>query len=293
MGDKNSTSFVTLVRSLHSRHRIAGLIMILAVSAALAAEQPPRSQDFRDQAWAVLNEGLHHNHASHRLIAVQALSLMRTNRTAERFATRALNDKDAKVRAAAATTLGQLHASRAIPALRKALEDNQVSVVLASAHSLYLLKDKSAYEIYYAVMMRDRKSTNGLVQAQLDRLKDPKQMMELGFQEGLGFVPFGGMGYEAFKELTRKGGTEGARAASARFLAHDPDQISEDALLQIALADNSEEVRLAAIDALTERGDPRSIERLARNLTDEKTAPRYRTAAAILHLGDIRSRTEK
>jgi len=268
------------------------LLIILALSTALAAEQGSPPPDIRDQAWAILTEGLRHNRASHRMIAVQALSLMQHNRPAERFATRALNDQDAKVRAAAATTLGQLNASRAIPALRKALGDDQVPVVLASAHSLYLLKDKSAYDVYYAVLMRDRKSSSGLVQAQLDRLKDPKQMMELGFQEGLGFVPFGGMGYEAFKELTRKGGSQ-ARAASARFLAHDPDQISEDALLQAALADSSEDVRLAAIDALAERGDPHCIERLARNLNDEKTAPRYRTAAAILHLGEVEKRKKK
>jgi HEAT repeat protein len=279
--------------SWHFWHFIAAWFLFVVLAVGLAAEQPAAEpSEVRDHAWAVLSEGLLHDHASHRVVAVQALSLMSKNRTAERFATRALSDKDAKVRAAAATSLGQLNAYRAIPALRKALEDNQVSVVLASAHSLYLLKDKSAYDIYYAVMMGDRKSNSGLVQAQLDRLKDPKQMMELGFQEGLGFVPFGGMGYQAFKELTRKGGAQ-ARAASARFLAHDPDQISEDALLQTALADKSEEVRLAAIDALAERGNPRSIERLAKNLTEEKTAPRYRTAAAILHLEDIQKAAKK
>jgi HEAT repeat protein len=279
--------------SSHSWHLVAGWLLFMALAVGLIAQQPDaQPSDVRDQAWGILSEGLLHDHASHRLVAVQALSLMSKNRTAERFATRALSDKDAKVRAAAATTLGQLNAYRAIPALRKALEDNQVSVVLASAHSLYLLKDKTAYDIYYAVMMGDRKSNSGMVQAQLDRLKDPKQMMELGFQEGLGFVPFGGMGYQAFKELTRKGGAQ-ARAASARFLAHDPDQISEDALLQTALADKSEEVRLAAIDALAERGNPRSIERMAKNLTDEKTAPRYRTAAAILHLQDIQKAAKK
>jgi HEAT repeat protein len=277
----------------HSWHFIAGWLLFVVLAVGLVAEEPrAQPSDIREKAWGVLSEGLLHDHASHRLVAVQALSLMAKNRTAERFATRALRDKDAKVRAAAATTLGQLDAYRAIPALRKALGDDQVSVVLASAHSLYLLKDKSAYDIYYAVVMGDRKSNSGMVQAQLDRLKDPKQMMELGFQEGLGFVPFGGMGYQAFKELTRKGGAQ-ARAASARFLAHDPDQISEDALLQTALADKSEEVRLAAIDALAERGNPRSIERMAKNLTDEKTAPRYRTAAAILHLQDLQKTAKK
>jgi HEAT repeat protein len=117
-------------------------------------------------------------------------------------------------------------------------------------------------------------------------------MMQLGFEEGISFVPFGGMGYEAFRQLRpNKGG--GVRAAAARFIWNDPDQISEDALVQTALADNNEEVQLAAIDALTERGDPRCRERLAKNLTEDKSAVRYRTAAAILHLGSLQKHPNK
>jgi HEAT repeat protein len=269
-----------------------GAVVTLLVTTMAGAETQPATPDVREQAWTVLNEGLRHERASHRTIAVQALSLMSRNRTAERLALRALDDKDPKVRAAAATTLGQLKVVAAIPALRKALEDEQIAVVLSATHSLYLLKDKKAYDIYYAILMKDRKTSDGLLQSQLDRLKDPKQMMELGIQEGIGFVPFGGMGYEAVREL-RKRGDSSARAASARFLAHDPDQISEDALMQTALADSSEEVRLAALDALAERGDPRCIERLARNLGEDKSAVRYRTAAVVLHLGDLERRTKK
>jgi HEAT repeat protein len=257
-----------------------------------AAETQPASPDVREQAWAVLTEGLKHDHASHRMIAVQALSLMPRNRTAERFAMRALQDHDIKVRASAATTLGQLHARQAIPALRQALQDPEVLVVLSAAQALYLMKDPSAYDIYYAILMGDRKSSNGLLQSQLDRLKDPKQMMQLGLQEGISFVPFGGMGYEAFRELKSHNGAD-ARAAAARFLARDPDQITEDALLQSALADKNDEVRLAALDALAERGNPKCVERLAKNLTEDKSAVRYRTAAAILHLGDLEQRPKK
>ncbi len=129
-------------------------------------------------------------------------------------------------------------------------------------------------------------------QAQLDRLKDPKQMMQLGFQEGVGFVPFGGMGYEAFREITHGSGSA-VRAAAARFLASDPDQISEDALVQAAVADNNEGVRLASLDALAQRGDPRVIGRLAKNLDEDKSAVRYRTAAVILHLSSLEQRKKK
>jgi len=117
-------------------------------------------------------------------------------------------------------------------------------------------------------------------------------MMQLGFQEGIGFVPFGSMGYEAFREITRGDGSS-VRAAAARFLATDPDQISADALVQEALADSNEEVRLASLDALAQRGDPRVIERLAMNLDEDKSSVRYRTAAVILHLSSLEKRKRK
>jgi HEAT repeat protein len=285
------------VREACTGYNVCGAVCKLAVVTLFltilsVAEVTPATPDTREQAWEVLNEGLKHDHASHRMIAVQALSLMPRNRTAERLAMRALNDHDIKVRASAATTLGQLNARQAIPALRQALQDPQVVVVLSAAQALYLMKDPSAYDIYYAILMGDRKTSNGLLQSQLDRLKDPKQMMQLGIQEGISFVPFGGMGYEAFRELKSHNGAS-ARAAAARFLARDPDQITEDALLQAALADKEEEVRLAALDALAERGDPKCIERLAKNLNEDKSAVRYRTAAVILHLGDLEKHRKK
>jgi HEAT repeat protein len=164
--------------------------------------------------------------------------------------------------------------------------------VLAAAHSLLLLKDSSAYEIYYAILMGDKKGSTGLVESQINRFKDPKQLAEMGISQGVGFVPFGGMGYEAYRQI-RKHDSSPVRAAAARFLANDPDAMSEDALIQTAVADKEEEVRLAALDALAQRGDPRCIERLVKNLDGSKPAVRYRTAAVILHLSDIAKKPRK
>ena len=268
------------------------IVVTLLFAFISVAETQPATPDVREQAWAVLTSGLQHHHASDRATAAQALALMSHNRRAAQFAIRALSDKDFHVRAAAALSLGPMGAKQAKPALHDALNDQEVSVVLAATHSLYLLKDKQAFEIYYAILMGDRKSSNGLIQSQLDRLKDPKQMMQMGFEEGISFIPFGGMGYEAWRELHRHDGAN-ARALAAGFLAHDPDQITEDALLQSALADKDEAVRIAAVDALADRGDPKCIERLAKNLTEDKSAVRYRSAAAILHLSDLEKRPKK
>jgi HEAT repeat protein len=279
----------TARRNIESLLRLASAAVLLFGLGfpTLIAAQPSALGELREHAWAVLHQGLEHERAAHREAAVEALALMSQDHRAVRYALRSLGDKDFHVRAAAAASLGQLHASQARPALRNALADPEILVVLAAAHSLYLLKDKAAYDVYYALLMGDRKSSNSLLQSQLDRLKDPKQVVELGLREGIGFIPFGGMSYEAYRELRAHSGAP-ARAAAARFLATDADRISEDALVQTALADGNEIVRLAALDALAQRGDPGCRERLAKNLASaEKSAVRYRSAAVILHLSSL------
>jgi HEAT repeat protein len=195
-----------------------------------------------------------------------------------------MRDKNPHVRAAAASTLGELHATNAIPALKASLSDKDPSVMLAATHALYVLKDPVAYEIYYAILMGDKKTSAGLIQSQLDRLKDPKQVAQMGFEQGIGFVPYAGMGYEAYRAV-KKHDKSPVRAAAARYLALDPDSTSEDALIQTAVADKDMIVREAALDALTEKNDSSCIGRLANNLDDDKYRIRYRTAATIIHLG--------
>jgi HEAT repeat protein len=268
------------------------LFTVFIASVPFTAEEGPQ-QNPKERAWQVLRSGLDEGRAANRALAVQALSLLPANRRATGFALHALQDKNVGVRASAAVVLGQQRARSAIPALKEALNDPEISVVLAAAHSLLILKDQSAYQIYYSVLMGDRKSSVGLVQSQLNRVKDPKQLAQIGIEEGIGFVPFGGMGYQAYREI-RKHDNSPVRASAARFLADDPDPVSEDALVQTALADKEETVRLAALDALTQRGDPACIARLMKNLSDdEKPAVRYRTAGVILHLSSINKRPRK
>jgi HEAT repeat protein len=271
---------------------VALLLTALFLGTASISQKPSPQAGATAQAWAVLHEGLTSDKFERRVLCVRSLSLMQHDPRAVEFSEQALDDRDRHVRAAAATTLGQLDSYSSIPKLRGALNDKEVPVVLAAAHSLYLLKDPSAYDVYYAILMGDRKSSEGLVQSQLDRLRDPKQLMQLGFEEGIGFVPFGGMGYEAYRQIHGHDASP-VRAVAARSLARDPDQISEDALIQVALTDNSEPVRLAALDALAERDDRRCIERLVKNLSETKLAVRYRTAALIVHLNKTGKRPPK
>ena len=211
---------------------------------------------------------------------------------ATQFAEGALKDRDRRVRAAAAISLGQMHAYNSIPSLQEALDDPEAAVMLAAAHSLFVLQDPSAYEIYYAILVGDKKTSSGLVKNQLDRLKDPKQVAQMGLEEGIGFVPYAGIGYGAYREIHNHDGAT-VRALAARALAHDPDSVSEDALLQAALVDKSQTVRLAALDALAERKDPACVDRLLQNLSEDKLAVRYRTAAVILHSGAAAAKAHK
>lgn len=259
------------------------LALMLTLSPRVFAE--PGTSQPTERAWSVLETGLTHKSAYHRVEAVKALSLVTNEEASIKAAVHALTDDNTYVRTAAATTLGQLHAVSAAPNLKDALSDKEISVVLAASQALYQIKDNSAYGVYYALLMGDRKSSDGLIQSQLDQLKDPKKVAMMGFEQGVGFIPYGGMGMQAYKFA--KSDHSPVRAAAARYLALDPDPMSRDALVQIALTDESTAVRQAALDALAERGDASCVGRLERNLGDGKYAVRYRTAATIIHLTDI------
>jgi HEAT repeat protein len=173
-----------------------------------------------------------------------------------------------------------------MPKLRQALSDKEVPVVVAAAHSLLLLKDKSAYDIYYAILTGQRRSSHGLIEEQMATLKDRRQMAEFGFEQAIGYVPFAGMGYDAIRAL-RKEDASPVRAAAARVLADDTDPSTGQALLETAVGDKEWVIRAAALDAIARRGDPALLEKLWPTLTDDKDPVRYTAAAAVLRLTAI------
>src|SRR5437773_2662445 len=115
------------------------LLAFLLVSLPLLSTGPSTPQP-REQAWAVVNSGLAHTKAQHRAEAIKALSLVTAERASVKLALRALDDDNPYVRTAAATTLGQLRAASAIPELKQALSDKEISVVLAASQALYMLR---------------------------------------------------------------------------------------------------------------------------------------------------------
>lgn len=67
------------------------------------------------------------------------------------------------MRAAAAAALGGMNSRKSISKLRMALNDKDPSVVLAEAHAVELMHDKSAYEVYCEVLNGERKTGKGLI----------------------------------------------------------------------------------------------------------------------------------
>jgi HEAT repeat protein len=256
-------------------------------SQADIASKPPK-----EQAWDLLKSGLTEDSTDKRATAVRVLSLLTGETRAVTLACDALGDPKPQVRVAAAIALGELHARSAIPKLREALSDKEPIVVLAAAHSLLTMKDTTAYQVYYEILTGERKGSKGLVAGELDTLRDPKKMALLGFQEGIGFVPFAGIGYTAIRTIV-KDDSSPVRAAAARVLADDRDPDIDDALVQVAIGDKSQLVRTAALDALARRGNPEVIDRIAPALSDEKDSVKYTAAAAIVHLSDVADRRNR
>jgi HEAT repeat protein len=241
----------------------------------------------RERAWKELEGGLKENSAEKRAKAVNALALLTGNPDAENDAIEALTDGKDNVRMAAATALGTMHASRAVPQLERALDDDEPGVVLAAANSLMLLKDNRAYDVYYDVLTGNTRSSKGFVKEQLKPFHDPKKVAAIGVEEGIGFVPFGGIGYEVIKRVLKSSNDASlVRAAAAKKLAHDPSAQSAEALVD-ATQDKSWIVRAAAFDAIAQRGDKALVPEISGSLKDNRDDVRYMAAACIVHLKDI------
>jgi HEAT repeat protein len=118
---------------------LLGLAMLTIGAAFLPAAPPLVPQSPTARAWANLQQGVTNKHSGKRTNAIHALRLLREDPRAQEMAESALADPNAKVRAAAARALGLMAALSAVPRLEAALNDKESAVVLAAAHSLFLL----------------------------------------------------------------------------------------------------------------------------------------------------------
>ncbi|MGZ4789062.1 MAG: HEAT repeat domain-containing protein [Terriglobales bacterium] len=235
-----------------------------------------------DGAWQLLETGVNSDKPGEREIAMHAIGLIRNSTHARYLAERGLDDEKPEVRAAAATTLGTIGMKTSIPKLKQMLDDKDNKVVLSAAQALISLRDEDGYQVYYEILTGERKNGTGLIASQEAMLKDPKRLFDLGFHEGLGFVPFGGISYEAFKTITKDDVTP-LRAAAAKKLAQDPDPDTTKGLIK-ATGDKQWLVRAAALEALALRGDPSAAKTASLYVYDDRDEVRYTAAAAVIRL---------
>lgn len=238
------------------------------------------------KAWDLLQNAATSKRTTERTNGVRALGLLRDNARARAMAEDSLKDPLPEVRTAAATALGQMHATESIAKLHDALSDKKIPVVMAAANSLRELQDSApAYEVYYDLLVGERKTGDGLIAQQIATLKNPRELAKIGFSEGIGYVPFAGMGWDAWRTIHRKDPNP-VRAVAATFLAHDPDPATARALVK-ATGDKNWVVRAAAIEAIAQRGDPSLMPKVEQKMTDRNPKVRYSAAAAVLRLSAI------
>jgi HEAT repeat protein len=202
-----------------------------------------------------------------------------------------LQDKHPDVRGVAALSLGTMKPKSLIPQLEAALKDKEGAVVMAAAKSLIQLGDEKGCGVYYALLTGQRKSGESLIggeEKELDpRLRNPKQMEAMAFEQGIGFVPFGGYRLQVYQVIHESESKEPiVKATAIRILAPDPDPRSGKALVA-ATTDKSWLVRAAAFDALARRGDPPLLPGAESGLKDEKEEVKFTAAAAVIHLSTI------
>lgn len=240
----------------------------------------------KHKAWDMLMTAAFSKRVADRSNGIRALGLLPDDKRARELAENALKDRNASVRSAAATALGQMHATESIPKLQEALSDKRVPVVMAAAHSLRELKDeKSAYEVYYDLLTGERKSGDGIIADQINTLKNPKELAKIGFSEGIGYIPFAGIGWDAYRTL-HKNDPNPVRAVAATYLAHDPDPASAKALVK-ATCDSNWIVRAAAVEAIAQRGDAKLLPEVQLKFSDRNPKVRYSAAAAVIRLSEV------
>jgi HEAT repeat protein len=251
-------------------------LFLIAGLSTLSAQTPS------EKAWTLITNGASDKSADKRALAIRALGLIPNDAKAEGLAETALADPKPEVRTAGAEALGQMGATKSIPKLKAALKDTEVQVVLSAASSLLMLKDPSGYEVYYAILTGERKSGDSLMESQMKMIKDPKALASFGFETGIGFIPYAGAGYGAYKMLTKDDATP-VRSAAALRLASDPDPKSGEALAK-TITDKKWALRAAIAHAIAKRNDPALLDAVITLLDDDNENVRANAAAAVIKL---------
>jgi hypothetical protein len=79
------------------------------------------------------------------------------------------------------------------------LTDQDISVALAVGHALIQLRSNSGYDLYYSLVVDVRKDKTSPIAGELNQMKTPARAIRFAFDQGVGFMPYGGYGIEAYR----------------------------------------------------------------------------------------------
>lgn len=266
-----STRYITVQTALRS--------LLICILSFLICDSSGGA-DFGAKAWDILKTGVADPNTTKRQQAISSLAIVTDSPRAAQLAEHALQDPQASVRRAAVIALGGMGSKSSLPKIKDLLPSANAGTVVAIAAVLKQFNDPLGYSIYYEILTGQRKSGGGI----LSGLEDKKALEKMGFEEAVGFIPFGGVGwgaYEYFKHL----GTPGVDVAAAAALATDPDPSARTALIHASFGGKAI-VRLAALQALAKRGDRSVVDTIQPAMYSEIPLVSYTAAAAVAHLTD-------
>jgi HEAT repeat protein len=265
------------------------LLTFLTALMPLRGVEP--DQNASRQAWQTLSESLGSDSA-HRREALAAIgTISEHDGQAVKTASEALQDKNPLVRQAAALSLGSMKATEAVPALEQALDDSG-EVAFAAAKALTEIGNPAGRDLLITVLAGERKDIRpgAMTQALREgksKLHHPGGLVLTGAQDATGAM-FGPVSFvfPAVKDaVDLKGKGAPGRAAAAAYLARDPEPYAV-TLLEWALRDENQFVRLEAARGLGQRGNTESVTVLEPLLKDDHNYVRDMAAASIIRIVD-------
>ncbi len=269
------------------RARSVIVICVLSLSQRTIQAQSSNYTPVR-QARAVLEKGSTEADPDTRREVAIALSLISNKDPSVSLLPKLVKDKDALVREAALTSIGELRDPKLAASAKDALQDDVPEVVFAAARTLFKLSQPEGKEVLIEVVEKQARAKSGFVQTKLRdvvrRMKRPRSAMLFVAQQGIGFVPVPGLG-EGFSAMSSLiGDTDfSARATALLVLAQDRSPEVRQ-LIEAAFNDADWSMRAAATQITSSRNERSWAPRVVPLLEDSNRRVRYRAAASLLRL---------
>lgn len=159
---------------------------------------------------------------------------------------------------------------------------------MSVAKALVTLGSEDGYEVYYAPVTGEQKSGGSLLAGQQQELEhlmhNPKDMVDMAFEQGIGYAPFGGQAFAAYEAIHQNQQKEViVKATAIKMLADDPDPRYAEVLIT-ETGDKEWLIRAASYDAIARRNDRAMLADITKGLNDDHDQVKLTAAAAVARL---------